>query len=38
MQADNIALKDQEDNIRMYAKLHGIVIDTMFIDKDKLVF
>ena len=33
MQVDNTSLKDQEDKIRMYAKLHDIVIDEMFIDK-----
>ena len=33
MQVDNTSLKDQEDKIRMYAKLHDIVIDKMFIDK-----
>ena len=32
MQVDNTSLKDQEDIIRMYAKLHDIVIDKMFID------
>ena len=32
MQVDNTSLKDQEDKIRMYAKLHDIVIDKMFID------
>ena len=31
MQVDNTSLKDQEDIIRMYAKLHDIVIDKMFI-------
>ncbi len=33
MQVDNTSLKDQEEKIRMYAKLHDIVIDEMFIDK-----
>ncbi|MGL5712144.1 MAG: recombinase family protein [Paraclostridium sp.] len=33
MQVDNTSLKDQEDKIRMYAKLHDIVIDKIFIDK-----
>ena len=33
MQVDNTSLKDQEDKIRMYAKLHDIVIDEIFIDK-----
>ncbi|MGL5716861.1 MAG: recombinase family protein [Paraclostridium sp.] len=33
MQVDNTSLKDQEDKIKMYAKLHDIVIDEMFIDK-----
>ena len=33
MQIDNTSLKDQEDKIRMYAKLHDIVIDKIFIDK-----
>lgn len=33
MQVDNTSLKDQEDKIKMYAKLHDIVIDGMFIDK-----
>ena len=32
MQVDNTSLKDQEDIIRMYAKIHDIVIDKMFID------
>ena len=32
MQVDNTSLKDQEDKIRMYAKLHDIVIEEMFID------
>ena len=32
MQEENTSLKDQEDKIRMYAKLHDIVIDKMFID------
>ena len=32
MQVDNTTLNDQEDIIRMYAKLHDIVIDKMFID------
>ena len=31
MQVDNTSLKDQEDKIRMYAKLHDIVIDEIFI-------
>ena len=34
MQVDNTSLKDQEDKIRMYAKLHDIVIDEIFIDKE----
>ncbi|MEF9992630.1 MAG: recombinase family protein [Peptostreptococcaceae bacterium] len=33
MQVDNTSLKDQEDKIRMYAKLHDIFIDKIFIDK-----
>ena len=33
MQVDNTSLKDQEEKVRMYAKLHDIVIDEMFIDK-----
>ncbi|MGX4601783.1 recombinase family protein [Faecalimicrobium sp. JNUCC 81] len=33
MQVDNTSLKDQEDKIKMYAKLHDIVIDEIFIDK-----
>lgn len=33
MQVDNTSLKDQEDKIKMYAKLHDIVIDKIFIDK-----
>ncbi|MEG2789672.1 MAG: recombinase family protein [Romboutsia sp.] len=33
MQVDNTSLKDQEDKIRMYAKLHDIGIDEIFIDK-----
>ncbi len=33
MQIDNTSLKDQEDKVRMYAKLHDIVIDEIFIDK-----
>ena len=33
MQVDNTSLKDQEDKIKMYSKLHDIVIDKMFIDK-----
>ncbi len=33
MQVENTSLKDQEDKIRMYAKLHDIVIDKIFIDK-----
>ena len=33
MQVDNTSLKDQEDKIIMYAKLHDIVIDELFIDK-----
>lgn len=33
MQVDNTSLKDQEDKIRMYAKIHDIVIDKIFIDK-----
>lgn len=33
MQVDNTSLKDQEDKIKMYAKLHNIEIDKMFIDK-----
>ena len=32
MQIDNTSLKDQEDKVRMYAKLHDIAIDKMFID------
>ncbi|MGL5715649.1 MAG: recombinase family protein [Paraclostridium sp.] len=33
MQVDNTSLKDQEDKIKMYCKLHNIEIDRMFIDK-----
>ena len=33
MQVDNTSLKDQENKIIMYAKLHDIVIDELFIDK-----
>ncbi len=33
MQVDNTSLKDQEDKIKMYCKLHDIVIDKIFIDK-----
>ena len=33
MQVDNTSLKDQEEKVRMYAKLHDIVIDEMFIDR-----
>lgn len=33
MQVDNTSLKDQEDKIRIYAKLHDIDIDNIFIDK-----
>ncbi len=33
MQVDNTSLKDQEDKIKMYCKLHDIAIDKMFIDK-----
>ena len=33
MQVDNTSLKDQEDKIKMYAKLHNMDIDKMFIDK-----
>ena len=33
MQVDNTSLKDQEDKIRMYCKLHNIDIDKIFIDK-----
>ena len=33
MQLDNTSLKDQEEKIRMYAKLHDIVIDKVFIDE-----
>lgn len=33
MQVDNTSLKDQEDKIKMYAKLHNIEIDKIFIDK-----
>ncbi|MEG2985370.1 MAG: recombinase family protein [Peptostreptococcaceae bacterium] len=33
MQVDNTSLKDQEDKIRMYCKLHDIVVDKIFIDK-----
>lgn len=35
MQVDNTSLKDQEDKIRMYCKLHDIIIDKIFIDKAK---
>ena len=35
IQVYNTSLKDQEEKIRMYAKLHDIVIDEMFIDKAK---
>lgn len=33
MQVDNTSLKDQEDKIKMYCKLHQIEINKMFIDK-----
>lgn len=33
MQVDNTSLKDQEEKIKMYSKLHDIEIDKMFIDK-----
>ena len=33
MQVDNTSLKDQENKIKMYCKLHNIDIDKMFIDK-----
>ena len=33
MQVENTSLKDQEEKIRMYAKLHDIVIDKIFTDK-----
>lgn len=33
MQVDNTSLKDQEDKIKIYAKLHNIEIDKIFIDK-----
>lgn len=33
IQVDNTSLKDQEDKIRMYCKLHDIVVDKIFIDK-----
>lgn len=33
MQVDNTSLKDQEDKIRMYFKLHDIEVDKIFIDK-----
>lgn len=33
MQVDNTSLKDQEDKIRMYCKLHDIEVDKIFIDK-----
>ena len=33
MQVDNTSLKDQEDKIKLYAKLHDIDIDKIFIDK-----
>lgn len=33
MQVDNTSLKDQEEKIKMYAKLHDIGIDKIFIDK-----
>lgn len=33
MQVDNTSLKDQEEKIKMYAKLHDIVIEEIFIDK-----
>lgn len=35
MQVDNTSLKDQEDKIKMYCKLHDIVVDKIFIDKAK---
>ena len=33
MQLDNTSLKDQEDKIKMYCKLHDIEVDKIFIDK-----
>lgn len=33
MQVDNTSLKDQEDKIKMYCKLHDIDLDKVFIDK-----
>lgn len=33
MQVDNTSLKDQENKIRMYCKLHDIEVDKIFIDK-----
>lgn len=33
MQVDNTSLKDQEDKIRMYCKLHDIEVNKIFIDK-----
>ncbi|MDB8791096.1 recombinase family protein [Romboutsia sp. 1001216sp1] len=33
MQVDNTLLKDREDKIRMYFKLHDIEVDKIFIDK-----
>lgn len=33
MQVENTSLKDQEDKIRMYCKLHDIELDQIFIDK-----
>jgi len=33
VQLDNTSLKDQEEKIRMYAKLHNIVLDKVFIDE-----
>lgn len=35
MQVDNTSLKDQEDKIKMYCKLHDIQLDNVFIDKAK---
>lgn len=33
MQVDNTSLKDQEEKVRMYCKLHDIEVDNIFIDK-----
>lgn len=33
MQVDKTSLKDQEDKMKMYANLHHIEIDKIFIDK-----